>query len=127
MKDFGGWHKKKTFLNNQETSNKLFKSGDIWWTYVGLNIGSEEDGKHENFERPVFVLKKLNNQMFIGIPSSSSIRDSKHYYSLKTNGGKFNFNFSQTRVFSSKRLSRRIIETGKFESDNIKRKFKNYL
>ena len=31
-------------------------------------MGFEEDGKNDNFVRPVLVLKKFNNDMFLGIP-----------------------------------------------------------
>ena len=41
---------------------------DIWWVSVGVNVGFEEDGKNDNFVRPVLVLKKFNNDMFLGIP-----------------------------------------------------------
>ncbi|MEK9183120.1 MAG: hypothetical protein AAB849_01275 [Patescibacteria group bacterium] len=30
-----------------------FREGEIWWASLGINIGHEQDGKNQNFERPI--------------------------------------------------------------------------
>ncbi len=30
------------------------------WCSIGINVGDEEDGKNELYERPVLVIKKFN-------------------------------------------------------------------
>lgn len=53
--------------------NRLFfKEGEIWWAYLGLNIGFEIDGKGKDFSRPVLVLKKYNGYSFLALPLSTS-------------------------------------------------------
>jgi mRNA interferase MazF len=52
----------------------LFKERDIWWVSIGVNVGFEEDGKHEKFLRPVLILKKFNKELFLGIPNSDKIQ-----------------------------------------------------
>ena len=57
MKDFDSWNriKKKTHGSSRV---KYPKEGSVWWCKLGLNIGDEEDGKGDYFERPVLILKK---------------------------------------------------------------------
>ena len=110
-KDFDRWNKKKKKMElyNHPLS---FKEGDIWWIGMGLNIGSEMNGKNALYERPVYVLRKCNQNTFIGIPCTSKKHNGSHMYSLIIeNKGIFHLNFSQIRVFSSKRLFRKIVKT----------------
>jgi len=60
------WNDKKKFLNNDEV-NFRFNEQDIFFMYVGNNIGFEQDGG-KDFLRPVLVYKKFNNRVFLGIP-----------------------------------------------------------
>ncbi len=48
MKNFCEWNKLKGYI---EENNKpmLFREREIWWCSVGLNIGTEQDGKTEYF------------------------------------------------------------------------------
>lgn len=47
-KDFDGWNIKKKEINSKFHKPPMFKERDIWWISVGINVGFEEDGKHEN-------------------------------------------------------------------------------
>jgi hypothetical protein len=31
-----------------------FREKEIWWACLGANIGFEQNGKNENFERPIW-------------------------------------------------------------------------
>jgi len=72
-KDFDKWNeiKKEIELDNK---NLIIKEREIWWTNIGLNIGSESCGKWEKFRRPVLVLKKLSHKNYIVIPLSTQIK-----------------------------------------------------
>ncbi len=48
-KDFGNWHNKKDKLENIE-KRPFFKEREIWFCYLGLNIGDEEDGKRLGYK-----------------------------------------------------------------------------
>ena len=65
MKDFDKWNieKKKIDYN---IKNILPKKREIWWLSIGLNVGVEEDGKNNNFEQPILVMKVFNKQCFLG-------------------------------------------------------------
>ncbi len=49
-----------------------FKEREVWLTSIGHGVGTEVYGKNETFQRPVLVLKKFNNQRFLGIPLTSN-------------------------------------------------------
>ena len=68
--DFDNWNsiKKET---NKEKILVGFKDRDIFYIKMGQNIGFEQNGKGENFVRPVVVFKKFNKNMFFGIPLST--------------------------------------------------------
>ena len=121
------WNKLKIQINYRNNTRKIFKIGEIWWCHIGLNVGSEENGKNENFERPVFILKKFNQTMFLGVPCSTEIRDPKHYFRINNSMGGFNLNFSQIRVFSSKRLIRMITYVDKNTFYTILTFLKKYI
>lgn len=81
-KEFEIWNKKKQTLHH---SNKdiYFRKGEIWWCALGVNIGYEQDGKNEKFERPVLVLRKINRHLALTIPLSSKLKDHPYYYQYK--------------------------------------------
>jgi len=121
MKDFDNWNINKKILD-KKVENILPKKKEIWWIFVGLNIGVEEDGKNENFERPVLVIKVFNRQCFLGIPTTSTDKTGKKYYfPIKYKQNKYFLVLSQIRLFSTKRLSRKIFNIGSKDFLNIKK------
>ncbi len=72
-KDHDGWDK---FYKKLEGfgDGPFFKEREIWWVSIGINIGHEEDGKGEQYSRPVLILKKFNKYTFSGIPLSTTKR-----------------------------------------------------
>jgi mRNA interferase MazF len=55
-----------------------FEEGQIWWCYLGENIGHEENGKGDKFLRPVVILKKFNHRIFYAIPTSTQNKNNKY-------------------------------------------------
>ncbi len=96
-----------------------FRERQIWWTSIGQNIGSEENGKNKNFERPVLVFKKFNKDVFLGMPISTKIKIGDYRYVFVQNGKQFCLNTSQMRVMSSKRLLRLIGRMQQVDYANI--------
>lgn len=66
------WIKSKELLHYK---NKLitYEDGDVVWCAIGQNVGYEINGKSDKFSRPVVVIKKCTNNIFIGIPLSTKI------------------------------------------------------
>lgn len=108
MKDFDSWNKFKKKLELKQ-HGAYFKEREVWFAAIGLNVGYEQDGKNYNFERPVLVIKKFNQHLFIAVPFSTILKpDNRHYLSLRHKGKKLSVILSQTRPLSSKRLLRRM-------------------
>jgi len=90
-----------------------FKERDIFWMRLGQNIGSEEFGKGNEFQRPVVIVKKLTRELFFGVPLSSVLKDGSYFYtfSYSDKRGRNRKNCAmllQLRAFDRKRLMGRI-------------------
>jgi mRNA interferase MazF len=125
--NFNKWNEVKKGV---ESENILvgFKNRDIFYMNMGKNIGYEQDGKGENFVRPVVIVKGFNKDIFFGIPLSTKLKEGKFYY-------QFSFKkqdevvtnialLSQMRLFSTKRLLNKIGVISTEDFKNLKDKFK---
>jgi len=123
-KDFNKWNALKMKIDDG-SSKKQFKEREIWWTSIGLNIGFEQDGKNDQFHRPVLVLKKFNADMFFGVALTSKDKEGFYYSNfefIKRGDKEYTKSaaiLSQVRLFSSKRLIRRIVKLNETTYDKI--------
>jgi mRNA interferase MazF len=81
------------------------KSGGL---LLELMLGVESDGKNDNFERPVLIVKKFNGQMCWSVPLTSKERKGEHYLRVNYDDGISFVCLSQIKTMSSKRLLRKI-------------------
>ena len=127
---YNNWNEIKITIEN-ENIIVGFKERDIFYMNMGKNIGFEQDGKGENFVRPVVIIKGFNKNMFFGIPLSTKIKEGKFYY-------KFQFQkkdelvknialLSQMRLFSTKRLLNKIGVISKEDFESLKNEFKSLI
>ena len=125
--DFDEWSIKKKNIN-EEKKGPYFKEWQIWFLSVWLNIWVESKWKGINFSRPVLIIKKFNNQMFLGIPLTTKYKDNKYVEQIKNINWKESFlQLSQIRIFSNKRLNDKIGSLYKLELSEIKDKIKERL
>lgn len=110
MKDFDGWIEKKRSCHYKTSLPPMFKERDIWWVSIGTNVGFEEDGKNSNFVRPVLVIKKFNRELFLGIPMSTKLKDSKYYVPVSVKNQIVSVLSSQMRALSAKRIWNKMAE-----------------
>lgn len=109
QKAFDSWNDKKKIHDERTISfDFFFNERDIWWCAVGVNVGAEVDGKNNDFERPVLIVKKFNRDMFWGIPLTRKGKEHPAFVLLHHERGESYANTSQLRAWSSKRLLRRI-------------------
>ncbi|MEK7116539.1 MAG: type II toxin-antitoxin system PemK/MazF family toxin [Patescibacteria group bacterium] len=122
-KDFDKWNKIK-----KETQNKdiipLFSECEVWWCSLGVNIGSEEDGKGENYLRPVLILRKFNKSVFYGLPITSKPKDDQFHISINTGDISGSLILSQMRLIDAKRLSHLAVKITTNELKEIRKKLK---
>jgi len=103
-KDFNKWGNLKKIIDSGYI-NKFFHQREVWWCYLGLNIGSEQNGGVVNFQRPVLILKKFNGGTLLVAPITSKTKKNIFYYSISPESQVI---LSQIRLISSKRLTRKI-------------------
>jgi mRNA interferase MazF len=114
------WGDKKPQIDRQSKINHP-KKGEIWWTSVGYNIGTEIYGKGKEFTRPVLILNADNPHNFIGIPLSSRIRKSKYNVIIELEKGKISTALVfQIRNYDNKRLIKKIATLEKAEFEKMK-------
>jgi mRNA interferase MazF len=107
QKDFQRWHALKSRVDTNRAP-PFFREQEIWWCSIGVNVGAEQDGKNELFERPVLIFRKFNRELFFGLPLMSNQKIGKHYHIFPLHGQQRTVVLSQLRLFSGKRLTRRI-------------------
>lgn len=124
-KDFDSWNKLKKNIDKKEIDNQFnFHAGDIWWTTLGINVGSEINGKHETFERPILIIKVINKHTLYALPLTSKDHFTDKYHQKITYDDKQGVVvFSQVKVISSKRLLRKVSQIKSEELKIVKDSF----
>ncbi len=103
MDEYKKWVEICESLKEKEI-NFYFKEREVWWCYIGENIGREQNGKEE-FKRPVLIFKKINKDLFWGIPFTTKYKNEYYKFPVGIVSGELNYAlWEQLRVFSSKRL-----------------------
>lgn len=126
-KDFPGWLTLKEQVHNQQQSPLGYKERDIWWVCIGHNVGTEEDGKGENFNRPVLIVKGFSKYLFWGIPLSTTEKRGEYYYPFVLNTRVSTALLSQMRVFDTRRLINKVGMINQKDFAEIKGKLKEFL
>ena len=85
-----------------------FKERDIFYIKIGENIGFEQSGKGDMFLRPVVILKKFNNDFFMGIPLTTTLKEGLYYYQFEFTNKKSNAILSQMKSFDAKRIKQTV-------------------
>jgi len=126
-KDFLKWNAKK-FIINDIPRTPFFHEREIWFCHLGANVGFEQDGKGDDFLRPVLVFRKFNRDVLWGIPLTKTKKEKPYY---------FRFSFishvesvailSQIRLIDARRLARKIGIIAEKDSFAINQKFKALL
>lgn len=122
MKEYDAWNEQKKRIEDKVLVPN-FSEQDIWWASLGLNVGFEEDGKNESFERPVCVLKKFNKDIFFGLPLTSTQKDGAYYFPHALHDTEGSIILSQGRLMSAKRLRRKLGRMGRGKFKALRKKY----
>ncbi len=118
-KDFNNWNKIKQRVENR-TPAENFQAREVWRCSLGVNIGSEQDGKNQLYERPVLVIKRFNRNTLLILPLTRKVSYTRYSYKLKDESFVL---LSQVRIVSSKRLLRKMFLVSKVQYFSIILKF----
>ena len=126
--EFNNWNEAKKEINAKKILPDLFfYEREVWWCSVGINVGVESNGKNENFERPVLIIKKFNSEMIWVLPLTSKEHQGIHYYRIVHDSGVSWVYLSQIKTISTKRLLRKIGMVSLSEFTQILKKVNEYI
>ena len=121
---FAEWTKLKVKIHLKEGGRFYFYEREVWWASLGLNIGYEQDGKNEGFERPVLVLKKQSRHLLWVIPLTGKEKNDRFHCTFLYQGHGIQKEgyaiISQLRSISSKRLKRKMGVASKAEFQKMR-------
>ncbi|MBI4224768.1 MAG: type II toxin-antitoxin system PemK/MazF family toxin [Candidatus Sungbacteria bacterium] len=103
FKDFDNWNKAKKRVDTEDRDISI-RSGEIRWVSLGVNIGSEIDGKGESFTRPALVLHVIGSHLALVVPMSTKVKDIAGYIPFEWKGTKMALCVHQIRIISQKRI-----------------------
>lgn len=128
-KDFDSWNfLKKKIDNSTKPQDFNYHPGDIWWCKLGLNIGFEQDGKDEEFQRPVLVIRGFGKNTCVVVPLTTSDQIHKYRISIGLVDGKeAKALISQIRVVDIKRFEEKIDVLNKETFSQIIKSIKDLL
>jgi len=122
MLNFYKWCDLKSKINSFNKENVFFKEREVWYCYLGLNIGFEQNGKGDNFLRPILILRKFNKHLFVGLPLTTKIKTNYFYYKIYYNKKEQCVILSQIRSIDSKRLKNKTFIISKEDFKEIKKR-----
>ena len=112
---FDDWNNSKKKTHYKE-NNVGFKEREIFWARIGQNIGAEEFGKGNEFQRPVLIIRKLTSHIFIGIPLTSTIKDNDYFHTFEYDSKKGKVSSTamilQLKTFDKKRWTAYQVSRG---------------
>jgi len=127
VRQFNKWNRIKKYFNFH-SKNKKYHAGDIWWCCLGQNIGSEQNGSGEHFERPVLVIKGFNKEVCLVVPLTTKGKDNKFYFKLGKVDKKEAFAvLSQIRLIDTKRFINQIGFLRSKQLNEIKRAIRKLI
>ncbi len=124
-KDFDGWNTKKKETHKQ-TSAPFCYPREVWWCALGMNVGAETDGKNDNFERPVLVLRVYNKETLLVLPITSKEKNDAFHCAVRVKIGTVWIKLTQARVISNRRLLRKVDVLSIEEFERVQKTFQNY-
>ena len=123
------WTDLKCHIQAASEPTFYFKEREIWWASIGANLGSEQNGKHDLFERPVLVLKKFGPHMLWILPMTTSQKETPYHFrtAFHDKEKQQSADLSQIRTISARRLIRkqRVLPIDEFTE--IRRRLREWL
>jgi len=94
---------------------------------MGLNIGAEIDGKNDNFERPIIVIRAYNTETLLALPITSKEKKDQFHIPISVRIGTVWVKMTQARVISSYRLLRKLDVVSENEFEKVKKALVSYI
>jgi mRNA interferase MazF len=103
IKKYDAWNEVKKRIE-EETRKVYIRAGEVRWVSLGVNVGSEIDGKGVSFMRPALVLHVMGSHLALVVPMSTKTDSRPGYVSFLWKEKSVSLCVHQTRVISQKRI-----------------------
>jgi mRNA-degrading endonuclease toxin of MazEF toxin-antitoxin module len=126
-KDFDQWNKKKKSVNDRSVVLH-YHPREVWWCYVGVNVGTEQDGDAERFLRPVVIIRGFGPNACLIVPLTTS----KKEHAMRIDVGlvdskQARANISQIKVVDTRRLLEKVCIMGKPAFEAIRKAIRDMI
>jgi mRNA interferase MazF len=126
VKSFDKWNTVKKRIDKEEDTS-FCRAGEIRWASVGVNVGSEMDGKGDSFNRPCLVVDIFSDKLALVFPMTTSTKKSAGYVPFTlADGRNVSICVHQARTISPKRILKRIQVVSKSKLREIKSSYKKF-
>jgi mRNA-degrading endonuclease toxin of MazEF toxin-antitoxin module len=126
QKDFKKWSKTKQEVHN-DRPRIFFNEREVWFSYVGENIGFEQDGRGDEFLRPFVVIKKFNNEVAWVLPLTKNQKKGIYYFQFNLNNLTSTAILSQIRLVDVKRFKYKLGDISERDFIELKTKIRQLL
>ncbi len=127
-KDYKKWFPLKVRVHNSPEKSPFFHEREIWFCYLGENVGFEQDGRGNDFLRPVVIIRKFNSDLCWAIPLSKTVKKGSYYFAFHYESTIESVAIlSQIRLIDAKRLSYKAGEISKNDFIELKKRLKALL
>lgn len=126
-KDFKKWHQHKEYIHHKRP-RIFFHEREVWFAYIGVNIGFEQDGQGDKFLRSVVIIKKFNNEVAWCVPLTKARKEGKYYFKFSFKIGEQSVAIiSQVRLINAKRLLYKIGDISESDFSTLKKKIRQLI
>jgi mRNA interferase MazF len=126
VKDFDKWNNVKKKVD-EENNSSIFRVGEIRWVVLGVNIGSEIDGKGDSFNRPCLIVDSFSDKLVLVFPMSTKLKKTAGYVEITLpDGRQVSVCIHQAKTISPKRILKRITSISTDKLQGLKNKYKEF-
>ncbi len=103
IKNHDAWNESKKRFDSDDRKISI-RAGEIRWAAIGVNVGSEIDGKGDSFTRPVLVVHVIGSFLALVIPLTTKVKETAGHYQFEWKGVTNALCIHQMRIVSQKRV-----------------------
>jgi len=122
-KDFDSWNEEKK--QTEAESSRLYTVREIWWCQLGVNVGSEQNGKGSRFLRPCVIVRGFGADACLVIPLTTSPKEHRLRMPIGVVQKKeARANLSQLRIVDTRRLVEKVGFLNKDVFEELKKRIR---
>ena len=126
-KDFDTWNEEKKEIDRKSLS-RFYHPREVWWCSLGVNVGFEQDGTNEHYQRPVLVIRAFSRHVCLVAPLTTSVKKNKYHFDLGKIGDREAFVIiSQIRLVDTKRFTDRLTIINKEMFEEIRKTIRKLI